>query len=403
VAGRPTDGGDGRLTTTTTASPTSTSRPTARHPLPTRGNGNSPTSPNGGRGAGMDHERRLLRLRRRRPSRPVSSAAMSATGLEPHSQRHPARQALLLRPAHSTPVPSSSSGTRGRPLRDVSGSEPHRQRAREGARVVATDVNGDGLTDLFVDQQTVANHLWSTGAAAGGGRGLLAAVAFSARVDRARAWASTPRLRRDGWAGRGRRQHRHELFSLYRNKRERVVRRRGRRPGHRRRHAGDQLLGAQALRLRQRRVDGLLLANGHPDDMLDGSAYGVRYRQPPLLFRNEGGRYGTSAPRPARCPQGAERPGPGVGISTTTDGSTCCWRTKAWPDPAAQRVGDGQPLAGPEARGKRATGMRWGRSSRGRREAHGTSGERRGEAATSLPTTAPRSRAGRTARLDWVE
>jgi len=44
----------------------------------------------------------------------------------------------------------------------------------------------------------------------------------------------------------------------------------------------------------------LLLANGHPDDMLDGSGYGVRYREPLRLFHNEGGRYRNVSDEPGR-------------------------------------------------------------------------------------------------------
>ena len=35
----------------------------------------------------------------------------------------------------------------------------------------------------------------------------------------------------------------------------------------------------------------LLLANGHPDDMIENYSKQVKYKEPLLLFRNEGGKF----------------------------------------------------------------------------------------------------------------
>ena len=123
-------------------------------------------------------------------------------------------------------------------FRDVSGSSPIGSTLGKALGVVATDVDGDGRMDLFVTNDTSPNHLWMN---RGGGRwedaALAAGVALSSEGrPRSSMGVDYADYDDDGWPD-------------------------------------------------------LLLANGHPDDMLDGSGYGVRYRQPPLLFRNEGGRY----------------------------------------------------------------------------------------------------------------
>src|SRR5262249_57285757 len=54
------------------------------------------------------------------------------------------------------------------------------------------------------------------------------------------------------------------------------------------------LLGGWGLRFFDYDNDGtldLFLANGHPDDMIDNYSHQVKYKEPPLLFHQEGGQF----------------------------------------------------------------------------------------------------------------
>jgi hypothetical protein len=149
------------------------------------------------------------------------------------------------------------------------------------------------LMDLFVTNDTSPNHLWVN---RGGGRweegALLAAVAFSAEGrPRSSMGVDSADYDGDGWPDVAVGNIDHELFALYRNDGNGSFADEADAQGI---AAATRVISCWGLKLFDYDNDGwtdLLLANGHPDDMLDGSAYGVRYRQPPLLFRNEGGRY----------------------------------------------------------------------------------------------------------------
>ena len=80
-----------------------------------------------------------------------------------------------------------------------------------------------------------------------------------------------------------------EMFSLYQNNRhETFATSRTRMPSLRPPGCcGD---GASVLRLRQRRPLDLFLANGHPDDMIDNYSKQVTYKEPLLLFHQDGGK-----------------------------------------------------------------------------------------------------------------
>jgi hypothetical protein len=206
----------------------------------------------------------------------------------PHGKRY------FCVPRIFTPLPSSLFRNEGDGrFRDVSGSSPIGSTLGKALGVVATDVNGDGLTDLFVTNDTSPNHLWVN---RGGGRweegALLAAVAFSAEGrPRSSMGVDSADYDEDGWPDVAVGNIDHELFALYRNDGNGSFADEADAQGI---AAATRVISCWGLKLFDYDNDGwtdLLLANGHPDDMLDGSAYGVRYRQPPLLFRNEGGRY----------------------------------------------------------------------------------------------------------------
>jgi hypothetical protein len=158
---------------------------------------------------------------------------------------------------------------------------------------VATDVNNDGRMDLFVTNDTSPNHLWMN---RGDGRweeaGLAAGVAFSAEGrPRSSMGVDSDDYDEDGWQDVAVGNIDHELFALYRNVGNGAFADEAEAYGI---AAATRLISCWGLKLFDYDNDGwadLFLANGHPDDMLDGSGYGVRYREPPLLFHNEGGQY----------------------------------------------------------------------------------------------------------------
>jgi hypothetical protein len=179
-------------------------------------------------------------------------------------------------------------------FRDVSGETGFAGAPGKALGVVATDVDNDGLLDLFVTNDTSPNFLWRN---RGGGRwqeaGLAAEVAFSANgKPRSSMGVDAGDYDGDGWQDFAVGNIDHELASLYRNRGDGSFADEAHANGI---AAATLLISCWGIKLFDYDDDGLpdlLLADGHPDDMLDGSSgYPVRYRQPPLLFHNEGGRY----------------------------------------------------------------------------------------------------------------
>jgi hypothetical protein len=176
---------------------------------------------------------------------------------------------------------------------DVSAAAGFSRAPGKALGVVATDVNNDGLLDLFVTNDTSPNYLWMN---RGGGRfedvALAAGVAFSANGrPRSSMGVDSADFDGDGWPDVAIGNIDHEILGLYRNRKDESFVDEAERNGL---AAATLVISCWGLKLLDYDNDGwpdLFLANGHPDDMLDGSFHGVRYRQPPMLFHNEGGRY----------------------------------------------------------------------------------------------------------------
>jgi hypothetical protein len=158
--------------------------------------------------------------------------------------------------------------------------------------VVATDVNGDGLMDLFVANDTVQNFLFMN---RGKGRwdeiGLVSEVGFSANGQpRSGMGVDSADVDGDGRQDLFVANVDQEMFSLYHNQGEELFSDVA--------HANDiaratRLLSGWGLKFFDYDNDGLVdlfLANGHPDDMVQSYSTQVKYREPLLLFHNEGGR-----------------------------------------------------------------------------------------------------------------
>jgi hypothetical protein len=158
--------------------------------------------------------------------------------------------------------------------------------------VVATDVNGDGLMDLFVANDTVQNFLFiNRGKGTWEEMGLPAEVAFSANGQpRSGMGVDAGDFDQDGLQDLFVANVDQEMFSLYRN--------RGNESFADVAHVNGvaqatRLLSGWGLKFFDYDNDGqldLLLANGHPDDMVEHYSTQVKYKEPLLLFRNDGGR-----------------------------------------------------------------------------------------------------------------
>ena len=154
--------------------------------------------------------------------------------------------------------------------------------------VVATDVNNDGLMDLFVANDTVANFLFLN---KGQGKfeeiGLQAGVAYSdAGKPRSGMGVDATDFDGDGWQDLFVANIDQEFFSLYHNQKDQTF---VDEPGEI--APATQLLSGWGLKFFDYDNDGdpdLLLVNGHPDDLIEMKAARVRYKEPLLLFENTG-------------------------------------------------------------------------------------------------------------------
>jgi hypothetical protein len=158
--------------------------------------------------------------------------------------------------------------------------------------VVATDVNNDGLLDLFVANDTVQNFLFvNRGAGKWEEIGLASEVGFSANgKPRSGMGVDAADVDGDGWQDLFVANVDNEMFSLYRNKRDESFIDTAHTHGI---SQATRLLSGWGLKFFDFDHDGhvdLFLANGHPDDMVDSYGGQVTYREPLLLFRNEGAR-----------------------------------------------------------------------------------------------------------------
>lgn len=158
--------------------------------------------------------------------------------------------------------------------------------------VVATDINNDGLLDLFVANDTVQNFLFMN---RGQGRweeiGLAGEVAFGENGQARSGMGVDARdFDNDGWEDLFVTNIDQEMYSLYKNNRDETFADVAHRHGI---AQATRTMSGWGLKLFDFDNDGevdLLLANGHPDDMIENYSQQIRYRMPMLLFRNEGGK-----------------------------------------------------------------------------------------------------------------
>jgi hypothetical protein len=158
--------------------------------------------------------------------------------------------------------------------------------------VVGTDVNNDGRMDLFVANDTEQNFLFlNRGAGKWDEVALMAEVGFSANGQaRSGMGVDAADINGDGWEDLFVANVDQEMFSLYENRKDETF------ADTAHKHSVAQstrLLSGWGLKFFDYDNDGnqdLILANGHPDDMIDQYSQMVKYKEPLLLFHNDGGK-----------------------------------------------------------------------------------------------------------------
>jgi hypothetical protein len=158
--------------------------------------------------------------------------------------------------------------------------------------VVATDINGDGRMDLFVANDTVQNFLF-----ANRGKGkweeiaLASEVGFSANgTPRSGMGVDAGDINGDGRQDLFVANVDQEMFSLYRNEGNESF---ADVAGPHGIAQATRLLSGWGLKFFDYDNDGhvdLILANGHPDDMIESYSQQVRYKEPLVLFHHDGTR-----------------------------------------------------------------------------------------------------------------
>ena len=192
-------------------------------------------------------------------------------------------------PRHYKPMPSYLFHNKGNgTFTDVSKASGIANSPGKSFGAVATDVNNDGRMDLFVANDTVPNFLFVN---KGNGKfeesGLAAGVGFSASGKaRSGMGVDAADYDGDGWQDLFVANIDQEFFSLYQNQKDLTF---TDDPGEI--GSATQFLSGWGLRFFDYDNDGnpdLFLVNGHPDDFIEMRSTRVKYREPLLLFRNNG-------------------------------------------------------------------------------------------------------------------
>lgn len=161
----------------------------------------------------------------------------------------------------------------------------------KGLGVVATDINNDGRLDLFVANDTVQNWLYANRGPGPDGKWKWEEIALQAEVaygengqPRSGMGVDAADLNSDGWEDLFVANVDQERFSVYLNNKDETFRDVAYTDGV---AQATRLLSGWGLKYFDYDNDGLIdliLANGHPDDMIDQYSTQVTYKEPLLLF-----------------------------------------------------------------------------------------------------------------------
>ena len=192
----------------------------------------------------------------------------------------------VFKPTHSLLFHNNGDGT----FKNVTAGTDIERALGKGLGVVATDINNDGLMDLFVANDTVQNFLFVN---RGKGKweeiGLASEVGFSANgTPRSGMGVDAADFDGDGNQDLFVANVDQEMFSLYRNEGNEFFSDIAAPQGV---AQATRLLSGWGLKFFDYDNDGkvdLFLANGHPDDMIEKYSQQVRYKEPLLLFHHEG-------------------------------------------------------------------------------------------------------------------
>src|SRR5712691_5121026 len=156
--------------------------------------------------------------------------------------------------------------------------------------VVATDINNDGWMDLFVANDTVANFLFMNRA---GKRfeevGFTSGVSFGeGGKARSGMGVDSADINQDGWMDLLVTNLNHEFYGFYQNRHDETFDDIAAPSGI---ATATKLMSGWGLKFFDFDNDGnldLIIANGHPDDLIEKIYDNVKYREPLLLFHNNG-------------------------------------------------------------------------------------------------------------------
>ena len=179
----------------------------------------------------------------------------------------------------------------------ASGGTPIETSKGKALGVVATDINNDGRMDLFVANDTVANFLFVNRGPGEQGKwnweeiGLASEVAYGENGQaRSGMGCDSADFDNDGWMDLFVANIDQEMYSLYRNTGQETFMDVAHRHGV---AQSTRTLSGWGLKFFDYDNDGnldLILANAHPDDMIEQYSQQIRYKMPMLLFHHDGTR-----------------------------------------------------------------------------------------------------------------
>jgi enediyne biosynthesis protein E4 len=154
---------------------------------------------------------------------------------------------------------------------------------------VAADFDNDGHMDLFVSNDSVANFLFMNRGGKFEETGFMANVAYSPNGwTRSGMGADAADFNEDGWIDIFVANINEEIFSLYKNNHDGTFEDVATPMGV---GAATRWMSGWGLKFFDYDNDGnldLILSNGFPDDLVDRESHYVTYKEPLLLFQNDG-------------------------------------------------------------------------------------------------------------------